>query len=106
LDGQQCEVVGIPDFLIREGDNYVIRDVKLPRRINPDPPCGCYPRSRRRAGVHARFNVFRHLVRQIDFNLCSPGWEDKALKTALDLLGGVEKNGAFPPGASGSLRKP
>lgn len=28
------EVVGIPDFFIREGDNYVIRDCKLSRRFN------------------------------------------------------------------------
>lgn len=34
LNGHVCEVVGIPDFLIREGDGYVIRDVKMSRRIN------------------------------------------------------------------------
>jgi predicted RecB family nuclease len=34
LGGKACEVVGIPDFLIREGENYVIRDVKMSRRIN------------------------------------------------------------------------
>jgi predicted RecB family nuclease len=34
LDGKACDTVGIPDFLIREGENYVIRDVKMSRRIN------------------------------------------------------------------------
>jgi predicted RecB family nuclease len=33
LGANACEVVGIPDFLIREGGNYVIRDVKMSRRI-------------------------------------------------------------------------
>jgi len=33
LGGSPCIVVGQPDFLIREGDEYVIRDVKLSRRI-------------------------------------------------------------------------
>jgi predicted RecB family nuclease len=33
LAGKECELVGIPDFLIRESENYVIRDVKMSRRI-------------------------------------------------------------------------
>jgi predicted RecB family nuclease len=33
LGSRDCEVVGIPDFLIREGDGYVIHDVKISRRI-------------------------------------------------------------------------
>ena len=33
LDGEPCEIVGEPDFLIREGDGYLIRDSKLARRI-------------------------------------------------------------------------
>jgi predicted RecB family nuclease len=33
LGGRECTVVGIPDFLIREGDGYVIHDVKISRRI-------------------------------------------------------------------------
>jgi predicted RecB family nuclease len=37
LAGQSCNVVGIPDFLIREGDEYVIRDVKMTRRIAEHP---------------------------------------------------------------------
>lgn len=36
LGDRECEVVGIPDFLIREGDGYVIRDVKMSRRIDED----------------------------------------------------------------------
>lgn len=34
LDGLDCEVVGEPDFLIRENDGYVIRDVKMARRVD------------------------------------------------------------------------
>jgi predicted RecB family nuclease len=34
VDGVQCEVAGVTDFLIRDGDSYRIRDVKLARRIN------------------------------------------------------------------------
>jgi predicted RecB family nuclease len=34
LGANACEVVCIPDFLIREGENYMIRDVKMSRRIN------------------------------------------------------------------------
>jgi predicted RecB family nuclease len=30
----ECEVLGEPDFLILEGDNYLIRDSKVSRRIN------------------------------------------------------------------------
>lgn len=33
LDGEPCEIVGEPDFLIREGDGYLIRDSKLARRV-------------------------------------------------------------------------
>jgi predicted RecB family nuclease len=33
LDGRDCELVGDPDFLIREGDGYIVRDVKIARRI-------------------------------------------------------------------------
>lgn len=31
--GMECEVIGEPDFLIKESDNYVIRDSKISRRI-------------------------------------------------------------------------
>lgn len=34
LDGVECEVIGEPDFLIRAGSGYLIRDSKLSRRIN------------------------------------------------------------------------
>jgi predicted RecB family nuclease len=37
LAGRACEVVGIPDFLMREGDGYVIRDAKITRRIADHP---------------------------------------------------------------------
>jgi predicted RecB family nuclease len=37
LGGRVCEVVGIPDLLIREGDGYLIRDVKMTRRIAEHP---------------------------------------------------------------------
>jgi predicted RecB family nuclease len=30
----ECEIIGSPDFLIREADNYIIRDSKISRRIN------------------------------------------------------------------------
>lgn len=33
LDGEMCEIVGEPDFLIRDGDGYRIRDSKLARRV-------------------------------------------------------------------------
>lgn len=33
MNGRQVEVVGLPDFLIPEGDSYVIRDAKLARSI-------------------------------------------------------------------------
>lgn len=36
MDGVACEFVGEPDFLIREDDNYVIRDVKMARRVDED----------------------------------------------------------------------
>jgi predicted RecB family nuclease len=38
IDGVECEVVGLPDFLIREGDGYVIRDSKLTRRVEKSHP--------------------------------------------------------------------
>ena len=34
INGTKCIVVGQPDFLIRDGGEYAIRDVKLSRRIN------------------------------------------------------------------------
>ena len=34
IAGIDCEVVGEPDFLILDGTGYVIRDVKMSRRIN------------------------------------------------------------------------
>jgi predicted RecB family nuclease len=34
MDGVECEIVGEPDFLIREQGNYIIRDSKISRRIN------------------------------------------------------------------------
>jgi predicted RecB family nuclease len=33
LGNRHCELIGIPDFLVREGDSYVIRDVKMARRL-------------------------------------------------------------------------
>jgi uncharacterized protein len=36
LNGIEVEIVGIPDFLIREGNGYVIRDAKLSRNITED----------------------------------------------------------------------
>src|ERR1700693_5999470 len=36
LDGEVCELVGEPDFLIRDGGGYRIRDSKLARRIDDD----------------------------------------------------------------------
>jgi predicted RecB family nuclease len=36
LDGVPFEVVGEPDFLIRENDDYVIRDVKMVRRVDEE----------------------------------------------------------------------
>ncbi len=33
LKGVECEIVGNPDFLICEGDSYVIRDSKMSRRV-------------------------------------------------------------------------
>lgn len=36
FNGVECEVVGIPDFLLNVDDNYVIRDSKISRRINED----------------------------------------------------------------------
>ncbi len=38
LEGIECRIVGYPDFLIREGEGYVIRDSKLARRVGPKPP--------------------------------------------------------------------
>jgi predicted RecB family nuclease len=34
FDGVAYEAIGEPDFLIREGDGYVIRDVKMARRVD------------------------------------------------------------------------
>lgn len=36
LDGRECEVVGYPDFLILDGDEYIIRDSKMARRIDSE----------------------------------------------------------------------
>jgi uncharacterized protein len=36
LDGEDCEIVGEPDFLIRTDDGYIIRDSKLARRIDEE----------------------------------------------------------------------
>jgi uncharacterized protein len=36
LGGRDCPVVGIPDFLIRDGESYVIHDVKMSRRITDE----------------------------------------------------------------------
>jgi predicted RecB family nuclease len=36
LAGVQCSVVGEPDFLIKRGNGYVIRDAKMARRITED----------------------------------------------------------------------
>jgi predicted RecB family nuclease len=36
LDGRECEVIGEPDFLIRADGRYIIRDVKMARRIEKD----------------------------------------------------------------------
>jgi uncharacterized protein len=36
IDGIECEVVGYPDFLILDGDEYIIRDSKLARRIDDE----------------------------------------------------------------------
>lgn len=34
LDGESSELVGLPDFLIRDGDGYLIRDSKLARHVD------------------------------------------------------------------------
>lgn len=36
IDGEACEIVGEPDFLVRSGDGYVIRDSKLARTIDEE----------------------------------------------------------------------
>jgi hypothetical protein len=36
LDGEECEIVGEPDFLIRTAAGHVIRDSKLARTIDGD----------------------------------------------------------------------
>ena len=36
LDGVACDFVGEPDFLIREGGGYFVRDVKLVRHVDKD----------------------------------------------------------------------
>lgn len=33
LGGKNCKISGVPDFLIRSGEGYLIRDVKLSKRI-------------------------------------------------------------------------
>ena len=33
LDGRKCEILGEPDFLIRQQDGYIVRDSKISRRI-------------------------------------------------------------------------
>jgi predicted RecB family nuclease len=33
LGDHDCNIIGIPDFLIREGEEYIIHDVKISRRI-------------------------------------------------------------------------
>ncbi len=33
LAGQDCEIIGVPDFLIRQGESYLIRDSKMAKRI-------------------------------------------------------------------------
>lgn len=38
LAGVPCRIVGHPDFLIRDGDSYRIRDSKLARRVGPRAP--------------------------------------------------------------------
>ena len=34
--GTDVEIVGVPDFLILDGDGYLIRDSKMARRIDED----------------------------------------------------------------------
>src|ERR1035437_9104341 len=34
IEGIECEVVGNPDFLILDGDEYIIRDSKMARRVD------------------------------------------------------------------------
>jgi predicted RecB family nuclease len=34
IDGVDCEIVGEPDFLIREGEGYIVRDVKMARHVD------------------------------------------------------------------------
>jgi predicted RecB family nuclease len=34
LDGESSDLVGLPDFPIRDGDGYIIRDSKLAPRDN------------------------------------------------------------------------
>src|SRR5208283_5077213 len=36
LGGTDVEIVGIPDFLIFDGDGYIIRDSKMSRRIDEE----------------------------------------------------------------------
>lgn len=36
LGGTELEIVGVPDFLILDGDGYLIRDSKMARRIDED----------------------------------------------------------------------
>ena len=34
LDGMDCDIIGDPDFLIRDNGGYIVRDVKMARRVN------------------------------------------------------------------------
>ncbi len=36
LNGIEAQIIGIPDFLILDGNGYLIRDAKMARRINED----------------------------------------------------------------------
>ncbi len=38
LDGESSDLVGLPDFLIRDGDGYIIRDSKLARSVEGRHP--------------------------------------------------------------------
>src|ERR1017187_7755646 len=49
IDGIDCEVVGYPDFLILDGDGYIIRDSKMARRVDEDN----HPEIIREVGLYA-----------------------------------------------------
>ena len=38
IDGESSDLVGLPDFLIRDGDGYIIRDSKLARSVEGRHP--------------------------------------------------------------------